>query len=93
MFGRNIEVLFVESEATIGADYGNGVLWFNVSRLGKGFFDNPLDERVFEWLYHELPHENGFHHEKAYQNTKDRMAGKFTAMALRNPDWFRKASA
>jgi len=66
IFGIEISVVFVDSNASHRAYYGGRQLIFNVRRLPPDFFQHPLDEDVLEIIIHELGHEKGMHTEIAY---------------------------
>jgi hypothetical protein len=87
--GIDITVDFFTSEqASIRAMYGDRNLCFNVTKLGKNFFENPVSVNVLDILVHEICHENGMHTEENYHRSITRMAGELTIMALKNPKFF-----
>jgi len=86
-----IGTIFLRSpKATVGASYDTAtkILTFNVSKLGLGFFNPPVSERVINLLIHELGHEKGMHTETGYHETITDLAGKLVIVALREPDFF-----
>lgn len=71
-----------------GADFGNGILRFNVGRLGKAWFDK-ISPRTTSLLLHEFAHTNGNGHNWEYQKHLEELAGKAVHLALEKPEIFR----
>jgi len=72
------------------AQYGLRSLTFNVKKLGRRFFDPPVNNRVIDLILHELAHEKGFHIDASYQNCLSRMAGCLVMLALEEPEFFKE---
>jgi len=70
------------------AQYGHRTLTFNVKRLGRRFFDPPVNARVIDLILHELAHEKGFHTEASYLKCLSKMAGELVIIALKEPEFF-----
>lgn len=87
--GINIDVQFLEWSG-VSAQYGHGILTFNVRRLGKRFFNFPVNARMIDVITHELAHEKGFHTEASYHTCLTRMAGKLVMIALWEPNFFKE---
>jgi len=87
VFGINIRVVFIESDATQSASYGGGVLSFNTSRLGEEIFDG-LNSRILELIIHEIPHHYGMHTEKSYHENMERLGAELVMVALNEPSFF-----
>jgi hypothetical protein len=86
---RDILVNFYTSrQSSVSASYGCGVLSFNVTRLGKTFFDVPVSVRTIDLIVHELGHEAGMHTEKEYHKLITKLAGELTMTALNDPIFF-----
>lgn len=88
LLGIDLRVNFVKSKANCGADFGNSVLTFNVSRLGKYFWENPISKEVISLILHELGHSEGNHTEMSYHKCLTDMAGELTTIALKEPKFF-----
>ena len=70
------------------ATYGGRQLTFNVGRLGKAWFDGPL-EAINDLLIHEFGHEYCSNHLSAdYYSALTRLGAKLTSLALRDPSFF-----
>lgn len=87
-YGVSIDVRFVTGDATVSADYGGRTLTFNVTMLGRKWFNTPLDKSVIDLIIHELGHERGHHTERAYHRAITGMGGLLVEKALRDPSWF-----
>lgn len=86
---KTIEVRFYTSkQVSAAASYGNRILSFNVFKLGKRFFDNPLSKKVLSLIIHELGHENGLHTQMSYHELLTDLAGDLIVEALENPSFF-----
>jgi len=89
LLGIDLIVSFIKSEATCGADFGNNTLTFNVGRLGKSFWENPVSKEVISLILHELGHLRGNHTEMAYHQCLTEMAGQLVIIALKEPEFFK----
>lgn len=88
--GINLEVQFVKSPDTQeAADFGHNILTFNVSKLGKKFFDRIISQEIIDLILHELGHYAGHHTEMSYHKLLTKMAGQLVIIALNEPDFFR----
>jgi len=87
LLGIEVKVVFIEIDATESASYGNGVLSFNMTRLGRKFF-NILDSRVLGLVIHELSHHYGMHTEKEYHRAMEKLGGELVILALNKPSFF-----
>jgi len=91
LLGINLTVVFVKSKADTRADFGNNVLTYNVSRLGKTFFDPPVSDKTLNLLIHELGHAKGNHHtEMAYHQLLTELGSKLAMLALTEPSFFKE---
>jgi len=87
--GIDVNVNFIISpEATNMAQYGNQTVTFNVSKLPKNFFENPLRQNVIGLILHELCHEYGHHTEAVYHEQLTLWGASLVVMALNRPSWF-----
>lgn len=84
----DLSVVFIKSKATCGADFGNNTLTFNVSRLGKHFWEYPISKEVIGLIVHELGHLKGNHTEMSYHKCLTDIAGELTIIALKEPNFF-----
>jgi len=85
----DLSVVFIKSKATCGADFGNNILTFNTSRLGKNFWEYPISKEVIGLIVHELGHSKGNHTEISYHKCLTDMAGELTMIALNEPNFFK----
>ena len=86
---RNINVNFYTSiQTSSAASYGNGCLDFNITRLGKAFFEKPVSVKTIDIIVHELGHEKGMHTETDYHKLITKLAGELTITALNEPAFF-----
>lgn len=86
-----VDVKFVNApNASVLADYNSSTktLRFNIGRLPKNFFDNPVSEKTTDLIIHELGHENGWHIEKGYHELITEIGAKLTMLALKEPKFF-----
>ena len=86
----DITVKFVDAKtATTVADYSREgkILRFNVGRLPKTFFDNPVSVPVLDLIYHELGHEKESMVE--YHKLLTRLGAEGTILALKEPQFFK----
>lgn len=72
------------------ANYGDGRLCFNISRLGYKWFEQGPTETVDRLLIHELAHEYGAHLTEEFDDGQAKIGAKMKAIALKEPDFFRK---
>lgn len=77
-----------------GACYGSGELTFNLSTLGRAFFAEGPSERVNALLLHEFTHEFESNHlSDSFYKALQKLAAKMVALALKEPEFFRKHGA
>lgn len=89
--GIDLEVMLVEADCNLAADYKDGVLRFNVSRLSDGWWKSGISEEVTELLIHEIGHHRGLHHlSEEYHRTITEIGAKLTMLALDRPEKFKK---
>lgn len=85
--GIEISVTFFTSrQVSHAASFGNRTLNFNVTKLGKQFFVNPLD--TMSLLIHEISHHKGMHTEESYHNCITGMGQFLIKKALKEPKFF-----
>lgn len=90
LLGVDLKVVFIRSpKATCSAQYGNGTLTFNLSKLSASFFDPPVSERTTDLILHELGHHEGLHTEKSYHELLTKMAGELIMIALKEQEFFK----
>jgi hypothetical protein len=88
LIGGSISVLMVK-EFNAAACYGNRQLMFNVSNLGKGWFENIGVEQI-DLLIHELGHEYESNHlSHAYNDALSSLAAKLAMLVFQKPEIFR----
>lgn len=85
----DIKVSFANWDG-VAAQYGDRILTFNVSVLGKSFFNPSLSADTIDIIIHEIAHEKGQHTEKLYLETITDIAGKLVMIALEDPKFFKK---
>jgi hypothetical protein len=92
LLGVTIQVEFLESEKwTASAAYGHKRLRFNVTKLGAGWFDRGVTERVAELIIHELGHEiSGNHLSHDYHDGVCMLAARLQNAVLLEPEWFQQ---
>ncbi len=83
-----LKVVFVKSRGDECASFGNDTLTFNISRLPKNFFNNPISAETTDLILHELGHKEGWHVEKSYHQAITKMAGELIMLALKEPAFF-----
>ena len=89
LLGINLEVQFVKSPDTQeAADFGYNTLTFNVSKLGRKFFDKIFSEEIIDIILHELGHYAGRHTEISYHKLLTKMAGQLVMIAIDEPTFF-----
>jgi hypothetical protein len=87
--GIDISVdFFASKQCNVNAMYGQRKLSFNVTKLGKRFFENPISVPVIDLIVHEISHERGMHCEESYHECITLLAGELTMMALKKPKFF-----
>lgn len=84
----DISVVFVKERDMVAAQFGNNELLFNISKLGKGFFEEPVSVRTTDLILHELGHYAGNHTEHEYHDLITKMAGELIMLALEEPEFF-----
>lgn len=85
----DVTVQFVDTKkATTLADYNrtNHTLRFNVGRLPKNFFDNPISVSVIDLIIHELGHEQESMVE--YHKLLTKIGANLTFIAFKEPKFF-----
>jgi len=87
--GVEVRVAFVESGASNSAQYGNQAVTFNVSQLGKDFFNLQYNlTGILDLTMHELCHEYGHHTEIAYHTHLTSMGSNLIQKAIDDPAFF-----
>ncbi len=77
-----------------GACYGDGELTFNLTTLGRAFFDEGPSERVNALLLHEFSHEYESNHlSDGFYKALQKLGAKMVALALKEPAFFQKYGA
>lgn len=80
----HVRVLMIESpDATVDADYKDGVVRFNVSRLGRDWFDGHL-VKVLPLVIHELGHKWGGHLDPEYIEGLCKIGAKLAMINLKD---------
>lgn len=80
---EDIDVEFFESDViTVAAQWGGGDirphLWFNVTKLGERFFDDPFADKMIELVLHEFAHHaEGNHLSSRYHDALCRLGARF----------------
>ena len=88
--GIKLEVQLIEANCSLAADYGNGVLRLNISRLPDAWWRKGISEEVTNLLIHEIGHYRGLHHlSEEYHRTITEIGAKLTMLALNSPDKFK----
>jgi len=88
-FNIDITVNFVKGGRNmVTAQYGNRCLTFNITKLGNGFFSNPLSKNTISLILHELGHERGNHTESNYHECLTDMAGWLIIQAIKEPTFY-----
>jgi len=89
LLGYNVNVSFYRMpKSEVAADWLNGYLRFNVSRLGKSWFDiiGAIQTSI---ILHEFAHHKGDGHNWEYQKSLEELAGKAVHLALAKPEIFK----
>jgi hypothetical protein len=87
--GIEVNVDFYTSpDITLLASFGGNQLSFNVTKLGKKFFEIPVCERTIDLIVHELGHSAGMHTEESYHKCITKMTGDLVMIALKEPEFF-----
>lgn len=90
VLGIDLTVRFVKSpKASVNAQFGDNVLTFNVSRLGKEFFSPAVSSKTIDLIIHELGHYAGNHTEASYHELLTKLAGELVTIALVNPAFYK----
>lgn len=97
IIGVELTVRIMKSpKSTVAAQYGVdpkkpscGILIFNVSSLGKDFFNPPVNAKVIDLIVHELGHHAGHHTEASYHDLITKMAGQLVMLALTDSTFFK----
>jgi hypothetical protein len=88
LLGIGIAVDFFE-KFNAAAAYGGRHLSFNVQRLGKGWFEGPLNDRHLDLLIHEFGHQLAANHlSDAYFRALTKLGGQTAMLALERPELF-----
>ena len=91
LIGKKIAVnVYNEFGGDAAANYGCGVLYFNLARLGHEFFNDPIGPEQTSLIIHEIAHEQGSWHNWKYINHLEALAGKAVQLALENPVLFNR---
>jgi len=91
IYNIGIKIRFVTSkEMTVSACYGGRTLTFNVTKLGKGFFQSQITKDNLVLLIHELAHEFGMHTEMAYHEAITKLGAELIILALKSPEIFKQ---
>lgn len=78
-----------------GANFGSSPMGigyevtFNYARLGKEFFEQGVNERLFDLLIHELAHSKGGHLSEEFDDAMSELGAKMVSLALREPEYFK----
>lgn len=89
LLGIDLQVSFVRSSASNGAEFSVNTLTFNVSRLGKKFFEPAINQGTIDLIIHELGHHAGHHTEKSYHKLLTKMAGQLVILALEEATFYK----
>lgn len=85
----DLKVYFIKSpQANESASFGGNTLTFNVSRLGKNWFNLTVSKYTLNLICHELGHHAGNHTESSYHELLTKMAGELVIIALEEPEFF-----
>lgn len=91
LMGINLTVsMYKMPKSDVAADFATDHLRFNVSRLGKAWF-NEISPRVTSLLLHEFAHTNGNGHNWQYEKQLEILAGKAVHLALEKPEIFKES--
>lgn len=86
LLGISISVEFIKERDMVTAQFGNQMLTFNISKLGKAFFKNKLD--TISLILHEIAHHKGNHTDHSYHDALTKMAEDLVKIALEEPAFF-----
>lgn len=82
LIDTDITVRYVK-EMGVRACFGNNIVTFNLKRLGKDWFKNPIREEVHELLIHELAHHYcSSHHHEDYYKAVQKIGAKLSILCL-----------
>jgi hypothetical protein len=90
LLGAEIGVKFV-NEITLpaAAYFGGNSITFNVTRLGRAFFEQPVSVKVLDLIVHEYGHYYASDHlSSGYYEALSKLAGKLAMLALERPSLF-----
>lgn len=96
LLGHAILVRFYErlNDDHILACYGDSKLTFNMRRLGKRWFEGPLQKKHLDLLIHEFGHDiSGDHLSSQYYRALTMLGAKLALLALDQPELFRLPGA
>jgi hypothetical protein len=80
---------YTSDDITVLASFGNNQLSFNVTKLGKRFFDIPVSEEIIDLIVHELGHSAGHHTEESYHKCITKMTGQLVMIALTDKSFYK----
>jgi len=86
-----VDIKFVRAPlSNVLADYNRvaKIMRFNVSKLPRNFFDNPVSAQTTKLIIHELSHEDGTHTDYSYQEMQSTIGAELIMLALREPQFF-----
>jgi hypothetical protein len=91
LIGRSVTVrLALEPHAPWRANYGCGGLCFNVSRLGRNWFERGVTDDVNALIIHELAHDKVSNHlSEDYYRECCRLGAKLARQVLEDPEFFK----
>ena len=90
LLGCHVHVVIArEPTWPYGATYGKGRLVFNVSRCGRGFFEQGITDDVNRLLIHEFAHHyESDHLSEAYYKALADVGARLARLALKSPAMF-----
>lgn len=93
LIARHVDVRIVSEPIARphAAWYGDGVLTFNVGRLGGGWFETSLRREHLELVVHELAHDRvGDHLTREFADEVGRLSARALDLALVDPGFYRE---
>lgn len=91
LIGRDLKVKIVNEMTSLphAAWYSGGLMAFNVGRLGKAWFEDPINRGHHELIIHELAHDKVDDHlTREFADEVGRLTMKLVSLALTDPEWF-----
>ena len=86
--------IYIMRDYNATASYAPGELFFNLKRLGHGFFRESNLPNILKLLLHELGHHGNKHHlSDEYHENLTSLGAKAIMLALRQPDFFKYITA